>query len=28
VELWSAGCILGELLYGKPIMPGRTEVII
>jgi cyclin-dependent kinase 12/13 len=28
VDLWSAGCILGELLYGKPIMPGRTEVII
>jgi cyclin-dependent kinase 12/13 len=28
VDLWSAGCILGELLCGKPIMPGRTEVII
>ncbi|CAL0300061.1 unnamed protein product [Lupinus luteus] len=26
VDLWSAGCILGELLTGKPIMPGRTEV--
>jgi cyclin-dependent kinase 12/13 len=26
VDLWSAGCILGELLAGKPIMPGRTEV--
>ncbi|GJN05265.1 hypothetical protein PR202_ga22880 [Eleusine coracana subsp. coracana] len=26
VDLWSAGCILAELLYGKPIMPGRTEV--
>ncbi|RZB49513.1 probable serine/threonine-protein kinase At1g54610 isoform X2 [Glycine soja] len=25
VDLWSAGCILGELLAGKPIMPGRTE---
>ncbi|GAU11581.1 hypothetical protein TSUD_345720 [Trifolium subterraneum] len=24
-DLWSAGCILGELLAGKPIMPGRTE---
>jgi cyclin-dependent kinase 12/13 len=28
VDLWSAGCILAELLYGKPIMPGRTEVRI
>ena len=26
VDLWSSGCILGELLAGKPIMPGRTEV--
>ncbi|KAK9104073.1 hypothetical protein Scep_020917 [Stephania cephalantha] len=26
VDLWSAGCILGELLSGKPILPGRTEV--
>ncbi|XP_010689018.2 probable serine/threonine-protein kinase At1g54610 [Beta vulgaris subsp. vulgaris] len=26
VDLWSAGCILGELYVGKPIMPGRTEV--
>ncbi|KAK1376089.1 putative serine/threonine-protein kinase [Heracleum sosnowskyi] len=26
VDLWSAGCIFGELLAGKPIMPGRTEV--
>ncbi|KAK7397265.1 hypothetical protein VNO78_18432 [Psophocarpus tetragonolobus] len=26
IDLWSAGCILGELLAGKPIMPGRTEV--
>jgi serine/threonine protein kinase len=27
VDLWSAGCILAELLSGKPIMPGRTEVM-
>ncbi|KAH9683262.1 protein kinase domain-containing protein [Citrus sinensis] len=26
VDLWSAGCILAELLAEKPIMPGRTEV--
>lgn len=26
VDLWSAGCILAELLAGKPIMPGRNEV--
>ncbi|KAJ0514506.1 putative protein-serine/threonine kinase CMGC-CDK-CRK7-CDK9 family [Helianthus annuus] len=24
--MWSVGCILAELLAGKPIMPGRTEV--
>ena len=27
VDLWSAGCILGELLAGKPILPGGTEVL-
>ncbi|MFQ6643577.1 hypothetical protein Gotur_017622 [Gossypium turneri] len=26
VDLWSAGCILAELLSGMPIMPGRTEI--
>ncbi|XP_073127242.1 probable serine/threonine-protein kinase At1g54610 [Henckelia pumila] len=26
VDLWSAGCILAELLSGKPILRGRTEV--
>ncbi|KAL3374199.1 hypothetical protein AABB24_005919 [Solanum stoloniferum] len=26
VDLWSAGCILAELLTRKPIFPGRTEV--
>ncbi|KAK1355433.1 hypothetical protein POM88_048689 [Heracleum sosnowskyi] len=25
IDLWSAGCILAELLAGKPIMTGRTE---
>lgn len=27
IDLWSAGCILAELFAGKPIMPGRTEVM-
>lgn len=27
VDLWSTGCILAELYSGKPIMPGRTEVL-
>ncbi|PIN21910.1 Cdc2-related protein kinase [Handroanthus impetiginosus] len=26
VDLWSAGCLLAELLTGKPILQGRTEV--
>ncbi|WOL15618.1 putative serine/threonine-protein kinase [Canna indica] len=26
VDMWSTGCILAELLAGRPIMPGRTEV--
>ncbi|GLU06423.1 hypothetical protein SLE2022_234610 [Rubroshorea leprosula] len=26
VDLWSSGCILGELYAGKPILPGKTEV--
>ncbi|KAJ0054010.1 hypothetical protein Pint_02256 [Pistacia integerrima] len=26
VDLWSAGCILGELFTRKPILPGKTEV--
>ncbi|KAI5440116.1 probable serine/threonine-protein kinase At1g54610 [Lathyrus oleraceus] len=26
IDMWSVGCILAELLVGKPIMPGRTEV--
>ncbi|RWW75857.1 hypothetical protein BHE74_00016097, partial [Ensete ventricosum] len=28
VDLWSAGCILAELLTGKPILPGQTECSI
>ncbi|KAF5744077.1 putative ATP binding protein [Tripterygium wilfordii] len=26
IDLWSTGCILGELYAGKPILPGKTEV--
>uniref|UniRef100_A0ACD5V2R3 Uncharacterized protein n=1 Tax=Avena sativa TaxID=4498 RepID=A0ACD5V2R3_AVESA len=26
VDLWSAGCVFAELLLGRPILQGRTEV--
>ncbi|KAI4317169.1 hypothetical protein L6164_025064 [Bauhinia variegata] len=26
IDLWSAGCILAEMFFGRPIMRGRTEV--
>ncbi|KAG6555828.1 hypothetical protein Mapa_002469 [Marchantia paleacea] len=26
VDMWSVGCIFAELLHGKPILPGRTEI--
>uniref|UniRef100_A0ACD5UK20 Uncharacterized protein n=1 Tax=Avena sativa TaxID=4498 RepID=A0ACD5UK20_AVESA len=26
VDLWSAGCVFAELLRGRPILQGRTEV--
>ncbi len=26
VDLWAAGCILGELLLSKPLMPGKTDL--
>lgn len=28
IDLWSAGCLLAEMLVGRPIMPGRTGVPI
>jgi len=26
IDMWSAGCILAELLYKKPIFPGKNEI--
>lgn len=26
IDLWSAGCLLAEMLAGTAIMPGKTEV--
>lgn len=26
IDLWATGCILGELLLGKPLMPGKTDL--
>lgn len=26
VDMWSAGCVFAELLIGKPILKGKTEV--
>lgn len=26
IDMWSAGCIIGEMLNGKPIMPGEGEI--
>ena len=25
IDMWSVGCILAELLTGKPIFPGRND---
>ncbi|GAA5797619.1 kinase-like domain-containing protein [Helicostylum pulchrum] len=25
IDLWSAGCIMGELMQHKPLLPGNTE---
>lgn len=26
IDIWSVGCIMGELLTRKPLLPGRTEI--
>jgi mitogen-activated protein kinase 15 len=26
VDVWSAGCILGEIIMGKPIFPGTSTL--
>ena len=26
IDMWSAGCIFGELLLNKPLLPGQSEV--
>jgi serine/threonine protein kinase len=26
IDVWSVGCIMGELLTRKPILPGKTEI--
>lgn len=26
VDMWSVGCILAEVLLGRPLLPGKTEI--
>lgn len=26
IDLWGVGCILGELLAGGPLFPGRSDI--
>ena len=26
IDIWSVGCIMGELLTRKPLLPGKTEI--
>ena len=28
IDLWSVGCLMAEMFAGRPILPGRTEVIL
>jgi cyclin-dependent kinase 10 len=26
IDVWSVGCVMGELLLGKPLCPGEDEI--
>lgn len=26
IDMWAIGCILGELLGHKPLLPGKSEI--
>jgi serine/threonine protein kinase len=26
IDMWAVGCIFGELLLGRPLMPGKTDI--
>ena len=26
IDMWSTGCVIGEIYAGKPILPGKKEV--
>lgn len=26
IDMWSTGCVIGEIYAGKPILPGKNEV--
>ena len=26
VDMWASGCVLGELLLHKPLLPGHSEI--
>lgn len=26
VDIWSAGCIFGEMILGRPLLPGKSHI--